>query len=147
MSNPETGGDARHRLTHERMMGLVPFAGVGAELVSAAPERVEGRLAWSPKRCTAGSVLHGGALMVRADTMGAVCAFLTCLLGPRRARASPRPTFRVRPKRPRRGHLQPAARGALDDRVVQTDLFDADGRRVAQTTQTQAVIGGEHDEA
>jgi 1,4-dihydroxy-2-naphthoyl-CoA hydrolase len=31
---------------------------------------------WQPDLCTSGGVLHGGALMALADTLGAVCAFL-----------------------------------------------------------------------
>jgi uncharacterized protein (TIGR00369 family) len=31
---------------------------------------------WAPERCTAGGVMHGGALMLLADTAGAVVAFL-----------------------------------------------------------------------
>jgi uncharacterized protein (TIGR00369 family) len=43
----------------------------------------------------------------------------------------------------RDGHVEATARPLHVGRttiVVQTDLFDAEGRRVAQTTQTQAVL-------
>ena len=42
----------------------------------ATPDEVIGRMAWAPERCTAGGVLHGGALMGLADSLGGVCAFL-----------------------------------------------------------------------
>ena len=147
VSESEAGG-AQQRLTHERMMELVPFAGfVGAELVSASPERVEGRLAWSPERCTAGGVVHGGALMALADTLGAACAFLNLPPGATTSTIESKSNFFGAV---RSDHVQSISRPLHVGRstiVVQTDLFDADGRRVAQTTQTQAVIGGEHGEA
>jgi 1,4-dihydroxy-2-naphthoyl-CoA hydrolase len=77
MSDSEASGGSRQQLTHKPMVDLMPFAStIGVELVSAAPERVEGRLAYSPERCTSGGVLHGGTLMAMADSFGGVC---TCL--------------------------------------------------------------------
>ena len=47
---------------------LIPFAAVvGIELLDAGPELVRGRIGWKPERCTAGGVLHGGAIMALAD--------------------------------------------------------------------------------
>jgi 1,4-dihydroxy-2-naphthoyl-CoA hydrolase len=133
-------------LTHERMTELVPFAGVvGVELVSAAPERVEGQMAWLPERCTVGGVLHGGALMAMADTLGAVCAFLNLPPGATTSTIESKTNFF---RAIRGGHVQcvsqllHAGRSTI---VVQTDLFDAEERRVAQTTQTQTVVGGERE--
>src|SRR5205823_9289787 len=61
----------------QTLLALMPFAGqLGIELDSATPEEVVGRMAWAPDRCTAGWVLHGGALIGLADSLGAVCAFL-----------------------------------------------------------------------
>ena len=41
----------------------MPFmAFIGAEAVHASADAVTPRLAWDPARCTAGGVLHGGAL-------------------------------------------------------------------------------------
>lgn len=146
MSDSETGG-ARQRLTHERMTELVPFAGVvGVELLSATPERVEGRLAWSPERCTAGGVLHGGVLMSLADTLGAVCAFLSLPAGATTSTIESKTNFF---RAVREGRIQGVSSPLHSGRsiiVVQTDLFDADGRRVSRTIQTQAVIASERDE-
>ena len=62
MPDSKASGGTERRLTHEVMAGLIPFADIlGLELVCAAPERVEGRLAYSPERCTSGGVLHGRA--------------------------------------------------------------------------------------
>ena len=55
----------------------MPFAAlVGIELLEATPELVRGRLEWSPERCTAGGLMHGGAAMSLADSCGGACAFL-----------------------------------------------------------------------
>ncbi len=140
MSESEAGG-AQQRLTHERMTDLVPFAGtLGVELVSAEPERVTGRLAWSPERCTAGGVLHGGALMAMADTLGAVCALLNLPSGATTSTIESKTNFF---RAVREGHVESVSRPLHvggSTIVVQTDLFDADGQHVAQTTQTQAVM-------
>ncbi|HEV2924737.1 MAG TPA: PaaI family thioesterase [Solirubrobacteraceae bacterium] len=56
---------------------MMPFAAlIGIELLEARAELVRGRLEWSPERCTAGGLMHGGALMALADSCGATCAFL-----------------------------------------------------------------------
>ena len=57
------------------LLALMPFAAtIGIALDCAEPDEVSGRLAWSPERCTAGGLLHGGALMTLADSVGAVFA-------------------------------------------------------------------------
>ena len=66
----------------DQLLALMPFAvTTGVELDRAEASEVVGRLAWAPERCTAGGVLHGGALMTLADTVGAVCAFLNLPAG------------------------------------------------------------------
>ena len=58
-------------------LDAVPFAvTLGIELLTAEVDEVRGRLAWAPERCTAAGIMHGGALMSLADTLGGVCAFL-----------------------------------------------------------------------
>jgi 1,4-dihydroxy-2-naphthoyl-CoA hydrolase len=60
----------------------LPFASTaGVELTSATPDEVRGRMEWREDRCTTGGILHGGALMTLADTVGAVCAFLNLPAG------------------------------------------------------------------
>jgi acyl-coenzyme A thioesterase PaaI-like protein len=64
-------------VTPEQLRDLMPFAAlVGIELLEARPELVRGRVEWSRERCTAGGLMHGGALMALADTCGGACAFL-----------------------------------------------------------------------
>lgn len=54
---------------------MMPLAAtLGIWLDSASPSEVRGRMDWSPERCTARGVLHGGALMALADRLGGICA-------------------------------------------------------------------------
>jgi uncharacterized protein (TIGR00369 family) len=119
----------------------MPFAtGLGIELESAESGEVRGRLAWAPERCTAGGVLHGGALMALADSLGGICAFLNLPEGAGTATTTSTTAF-LRPVT--KGHVTGIARPLHVGRtviVVQTDLLDDDERRVAQVTQTQAVL-------
>jgi uncharacterized protein (TIGR00369 family) len=124
----EGGGKARE------LIATMPFAAAcGVEVLEASPEGVTGRMA---------GILHGGALMALADTIGAVCAFLNLPAGANTATIESKTNFF---RAVRRGHAHAAARPLHVGRttiVVQTDLRDEDGRLVAQTTQTQAVIIG-----
>ena len=45
---------------------------MGVQLVTLEPERVVANLLVRPELCTAGGILHGGATMAFADTLGAV---------------------------------------------------------------------------
>jgi uncharacterized protein (TIGR00369 family) len=119
----------------------MPFARtIGVEITAASPERVTGRLAWAPQLATAGGVLHGGALMALADALGAVCAFLNLPEGTQTSTIESKTNFF---RAVREGDVEAAAQPLHVGRstiVVQTDTRDAEGRRVALTTQTQAVI-------
>ena len=119
----------------------VPIAGLlGIEIVAAEPEEVRGTLPWRADLCTSGGILHGGALMAFADTLGGVCAFLHLPEGAGTATVESKTNF-FRPVRD--GVVIGVARPLHVGRsfiVVQTDVADGEERRVAQTTQTQAVI-------
>lgn len=123
------------------LLTLIPFAAtVGIELDSATPDEVRGRLAWSPERCTAAGIMHGGALMTLADTLGGACAYLNLPPGAQTATISSTTSFL---RAVREGEVTGTARPLHAGRsviVVQTDLADGSGRRVAQVTQAQAVI-------
>ena len=123
------------------LLEAMPFARtIGVELVSAAPEEVRGRLDWAPERCTTGSVLHGGVLMAFADTMGAICALRNLRPGEGTSTIESKTNFF---RAVRSGPVEAVTRPLHVGRttvVVQTDLRDDQGRRVAQVTQTQAVL-------
>ncbi len=119
----------------------MPFASlIGAELVSAKPEEVRGRMEWAPERCTTGGVLHGGALMALADSVGAYCAVLNLPSGAGTATIESKTNFF---RAVREGFVEAVSTPLHVGRttiVVQTDLHDTSGRRVARVTQTQAVF-------
>lgn len=135
----EDGSPARGDL--EQMLRLMPFAlELGMVLDAAEAGEVRGRLAWAPERCTAGGVLHGGALMALADSLGAVCAFLNLPQGAQTTTLNSTTSFM---RGVREGEVTAVARPLHAGRtviVVQTDMVDDAGRRVAQVTQTQAVL-------
>lgn len=122
------------------MTGLIPFSStLGLELVRAGPER-EGRLEYAPHICTADRVLHGGTLMAMADNFGGVCAYLNLPPGAATSTIESKTNFF---RAVREGHVDSVSRPLHVGRstiAVQTDLFDANGKHVAQTTQTQAVV-------
>jgi uncharacterized protein (TIGR00369 family) len=49
---------------------------LGVELLEVGPERVVGRMPVRAEICTVGGILHGGAIMGFADTLGAVGTFM-----------------------------------------------------------------------
>jgi uncharacterized protein (TIGR00369 family) len=126
----------------EQLAAAVPFAAeLGIEIVSAEPGEVRGRLAWTPERCTAGGVMHGGALMAFADTLGALCAFLNLPDGATSTTTVESKTNFFRAVR--EGHVEGVTKPLHVGRtliVAQTDLLGPDGRRAGQVTQTQAVL-------
>jgi uncharacterized protein (TIGR00369 family) len=85
-------------------------------------------------------VLHGGAIMALADTLGAICAFLNLPPGAGTSTIESKTNFFAAV---RSGHVEAVSHPLHVGRrtiVVQTDVRDATGRRVAQVTQTQAVL-------
>jgi uncharacterized protein (TIGR00369 family) len=119
-----------------------PFtAFLGVEMVSASPHEVRARLAWSEERCTAGGILHGGALMGLADNVGGFCAFLNLPQGSAgTATIESKTNFFAAV---RGGHVHAVSRPLHTGRrtiVVDTELLDDSGKLVARVTQTQAVL-------
>jgi 1,4-dihydroxy-2-naphthoyl-CoA hydrolase len=124
------------------LVDMMPFARrLGIQLASADPAEVHGSLAWSPELCTTGGMLHGGAVMALADSVGGICAFLNLPAGAGTATISSSTSFL---RGVRGGVLQAVARPLHAGRtviVVQTSLTDERGKLAAQVTQTQAVLG------
>lgn len=125
------------------LVAAMPFAErLGIEVAAATAEEVRGSLDWGADLCTAGGVLHGGVLMALADSVGGLCAYLNLPEG-----ASGTATIESKTnffRAVREGRLEGVTRPLHVGRtfiVVQTDVYDAQQRRVAQVTQTQAVIG------
>lgn len=120
---------------------LVPFAGhLGAQLEEADAARVRIRLPWQDCLATDVGTCHGGAIMGLADIAGGGCALLNLPPGSAGTTTIESKTNFLRPAR---GDLMAVAEPLHVGRstiVVQTDIFDADDRRVARVTQTQAVL-------
>src|SRR5512135_3291980 len=54
---------------------------LGVRVIGLSPERVVGELVVRADLCTSGGVLHGGACMAFADTLGAVGTFVNLPAG------------------------------------------------------------------
>jgi uncharacterized protein (TIGR00369 family) len=126
----------------EQLNQAMPFgAFLGIEVVAASADEVRARLAWAEERCTAGGIMHGGALMALADSAGGFCAFLNLPADAAGTATIESKTNFFAPIR--EGWVEAVSRplhvgkGTI---VVDTDLLDAAGRRVARATQTQAVL-------
>jgi uncharacterized protein (TIGR00369 family) len=126
----------------DNLAEIAPLAGtLGIQVSHAAPDEVRGGMDWAPEKCTAAGVLHGGAIMAFADTLGGVCAFLNLPDGASNTATVESKTNFFRAVRGGRveGMTKPLHVGRSFI-VVQTDVLDDEQRRVAQVTQTQAVL-------
>jgi uncharacterized protein (TIGR00369 family) len=119
----------------------MPFSvGCGVEVDTAAPEEVTGHLPWREDRCTTGGIMHGGALMTLADSLGGVCAFLNLPEGASTSTVESKTNFM---RAVRSGAARATTRPLHVGRqtiVLQTEIRDDAGRLVAFVTQTQAVL-------
>ncbi len=114
------------------------FALLGVELLEAAPELVTARLDYRPELCTAGGLLHGGALMALADGCGGVCAFLSLPDGAIGTATIESKTNFLRGVR--EGAVTASTRPLHAGRttiVIETEIVRADGAMAAKVTQTQ----------
>jgi 1,4-dihydroxy-2-naphthoyl-CoA hydrolase len=125
----------------DALVAAMPFAAsLGIELDAAGRDEVRGRFGWDATRCTVGGVLHGGALITFADSLGAICAFLNLPAGAGTATIESKTNlFRAVRAGTVRGTSRPLHVGRSTI-VVQTDLYDDQDRRVAQVTQTQSIL-------
>jgi uncharacterized protein (TIGR00369 family) len=126
----------------DQLRSAMPFAALlGLDVVSASPEEVRARLDWAEELCTAGGFLHGGALMGLADSAGGLCAYLNLPGGATGTATIESKTNFFAPVR--EGWVEAVSRPLHAGKttiVVDTDLLDAAGRRVARVTQTQAIL-------
>jgi len=127
--------------TPAQLRDAMPFAAlVGIDLLEASSELVRGRLAWAHERCTAGDLLHGGALIALADTCGGVCAFLNLPEGAQGTATVESKTNFLRAVR--EGTITASTRPLHVGRtlvVLETELTRDDGALVAKVTQSQAI--------
>ncbi len=126
--------------TPEQIRDTMPFAAlIGAELTEVTPEVVRARMEWAPERCTAGGLLHGGALMALADGCGGVCAFFNLPEGSIGTATIESKTNFMRGVT--EGGVTATTRPLHKGRttiVIETEIVRDDGKLVAKVTQTQA---------
>ena len=120
--------------------GLFPGL-LGVRIVEAAPERVVAELTVREELCTTPGIMHGGAIMAFADTLGGVATFLNLPQGAGTTTVESKTNF-FAPGRT--GDLVRAECVALHrgrrTMVWQTRVTGPGGRMLALVTQTQVVL-------
>ena len=114
---------------------------LGIELTEVSPERVTASMQVRPETCTTGGVLHGGAIMAFADTLGAVATFANLAQGARTTTIESKTNFLgAAPVGTRiTGECTPFHRGRTT-MVWQTLVRSEAGKLCAVITQTQMVL-------
>ena len=120
---------------------LMPFMKLlDIETVTNTKDEVRLRMRWREELCTTADVMHGGAIMSLADSAGAMCAFLNLPEGAGTTTIESKTNFL---RGVRGGSVEAVSRPLHAGRtivVVETDIVDDAGKRVARVTQTQAVL-------
>jgi len=116
---------------------------MGVRVTEAAPDRVVAEMPVRADLCTAGGILHGGATMAFADTLGAVGTILNLASGKRTTTTDSSTKFIAGAPL---GTTVTAECLALHrgrtTMVWQTSIRNADGKLCAVVTQTQLVLEG-----
>jgi 1,4-dihydroxy-2-naphthoyl-CoA hydrolase len=130
--------DELDRLRHLAL----PFAELlGIRFLSASRDRVTAELAVRDDLCTIPAVLHGGAIMAFADTLGAAATVLNLPEGAGTTTIESKTNFLASAPVGTTiiGECLPVHRGKRT-MVWQTRITGAEGRLVALVTQTQMVL-------
>jgi 1,4-dihydroxy-2-naphthoyl-CoA hydrolase len=116
---------------------------MGVTLTELAPDRVAATMPVRPELCTSGGILHGGASMAFADTLGAVGTVLNLAPGKRTTTTDSSTKFiaAARVNTIVTGECVALHRGRTT-MVWQTSIRNADGKLCAVVTQTQLVLDG-----
>ena len=128
--------------TSQFVANPLPFAKLlGLELVTVTPERVEAVLRVREELCTRPAVLHGGALMALADTLGAMATVANLVEGTTTTTIESKTNFfaAIPVGDTARAECTPLHRGRTT-MVWQTRVTRSDGRLAALVIQTQLVI-------
>lgn len=120
--------------------GLLPEH-IGVRLVSVEPDLVVAEIDVTRELCTAPGLMHGGAIMAFADTLGAVGTSANLLPGAGTTTIESKTNFFRGGVEGTtlRGECRPMHRGRRTQ-VWQTTILNPDGKLVAQVTQTQMVL-------
>ncbi len=127
-------------MIQERIRPLFPGL-MGVELVEATPETVAARMTVRPDLCTAGNILHGGAVMAFADTLGAIGTLVNLPQGARTTTIESGTRFLAAAPAGSvvTGRSTPLHRGRTT-MVWQTEIRNEAGKLCAVVTQTQLVM-------
>ena len=119
-----------------------PFPSLmGVEIYEATKECVRGRLKVRADLCTSGNILHGGAIMAFADTLGATGAFLNLPEGAGTTTMESKTNFIGSAKEGTTVEaLTTPVHVGRRSSVWQTRITREDGKLVAIVTQTQMVL-------
>lgn len=120
----------------------LPFAKLlGIEFLSASKERVTAAMLVRPDLCTVNSMIHGGALMAFADTLGAAGTVLNLPPGAGTTTIESKTNFLAAAPAGQKvlGEATPVHLGRRT-MVWQTQIKLESGRAVALVTQTQMVL-------
>jgi uncharacterized protein (TIGR00369 family) len=114
---------------------------LGVKLTSVAPDRVLAELKVRADLCTTNDMLHGGAYMALADTLGAVGTFVNLPAGSRTTTTDSSTKFIGAAKVDTTVSAECVAlhRGRTTQ-VWQTSIRSQDGKLCAVVTQTQLII-------
>ena len=127
----------------ERLQEMrLPFADLlGIRYLSASKERVTAELVVRDELCTRPAVLHGGAVMAFADTLGAAATVLNLPAGAWTTTIESKTNFLAPAPVGGKvmGETTPIHRGRRT-MVWQTRVTTAEGRPVALVIQTQMVL-------
>ena len=120
----------------------MPFAELlGVRILSAAPERLTAEMVVRENLCTLPPVLHGGAVMAFADSLGAYATMLNLPEGASTTTIESKTNFFAPAPAGTTvtGECAPLHRGRRT-MVWQTRITNAQGRLLALVTQTQMVL-------
>ncbi|HMK80010.1 MAG TPA: PaaI family thioesterase [Xanthobacteraceae bacterium] len=120
----------------------LPFSTLmGIEVVSVAPDLVVGALKVREDLCTRPAVLHGGATMAFADTIGAIATVANLKEGETTTTIESKTNFlaAIPLGDTARAECTPLHKGRTT-MVWQTKITRGDGRLAALVTQTQMVL-------
>jgi 1,4-dihydroxy-2-naphthoyl-CoA hydrolase len=129
-------------LTQRLNAEMLPFAALlGIEFVSAAPDRIVARMPVRDDLCTRPAVLHGGAVMAFADTLGAAGTLVNLAPDAGTTTIESKTNFFAPAPAGSEivGEATPLHRGRRT-MVWQTRVSNREGRLIALVTQTQLVL-------
>lgn len=121
----------------------MPFSKLmGVQISKAEKEKVEGELFVRDDLCTAGGIIHGGAVMAFADALGGVGAFLNLPEGATGTTTIESKTNFLAACPSGQKVTAVATPVSIGRRVSvwQTAIHREDGKQVALVTQTQMVL-------